>query len=145
MHFLHPLQFRYTLGDLKRVLLLGLCDGQAYQQAIRLLDFGRDSDRVNTHLLGRFDYRWYLDAWLQLLAIGNSTGVAVTDSIETLLRDSRSRERERYRRRAATAGPRMQLATVLLIVPAAIVKVPVPRAPFALRFKMPAVSVVLPE
>src|SRR6188768_2036706 len=66
MHFLHPLQFRYTLGDLKRVLLLGLCDGQAYQQAIRLLDFGRDSDRVNTHLLGRFDYRWYLDAWLQL-------------------------------------------------------------------------------
>lgn len=58
-----------------------------------------------------------LDAWSQILASSDRLGSSVADQLETILRDVRASERERQRTKAATAGPRIQLATVLLIVP----------------------------
>lgn len=59
-----------------------------------------------------------LEAWAFALADGSRFGAPATDVLETLLRDARSHQRERFRQRAATAAPRIQLATVLLVVPA---------------------------
>lgn len=59
-----------------------------------------------------------LDAWVHALTRDARHGAAATDTLERLLADVRTRQREQLRARAATAGPRMQLATVLLVVPA---------------------------
>ena len=59
-----------------------------------------------------------LDAWLQSLTSGARQGAPATHVLETLLRDARSSEREFIRSRAATIGPRIQLAVVAFIVPA---------------------------
>lgn len=58
-----------------------------------------------------------LDAWAHAITTGGRFGTPVSETLQTLLRDARSQERERFRARAATMGPRIQLATVLLIVP----------------------------
>ena len=58
-----------------------------------------------------------LEAWVFALMDGARYGVPATDTLESLLRDARSAQRERFRQRAATAGPRIQLAVVLLVVP----------------------------
>lgn len=59
-----------------------------------------------------------LEAWATALTDGSRYGAPASDTLETLLRDARAAQRERFRQRAATAGPRIQLATVLLVVPA---------------------------
>jgi Flp pilus assembly protein TadB len=59
-----------------------------------------------------------LDAWLHALTSGARHGAPAGHVLDTLLRDARSAEREAFRARAATMGPRIQLAIVLLIVPA---------------------------
>jgi len=59
-----------------------------------------------------------LEAWLQSLTSGARQGAPATQILETLLRDARASEREFIRSRAATIGPRIQLAVVAFVVPA---------------------------
>lgn len=59
-----------------------------------------------------------LDTWLGSLSSGERFGSPVSEALGALLRDARSAEREHFRRQAATAAPRIQLATVALVVPA---------------------------
>lgn len=58
-----------------------------------------------------------LEVWVYALTNTAQHGQPLSQVLETLLVDARDAERERARTRAATTGPRMQLATVLLIVP----------------------------
>lgn len=58
-----------------------------------------------------------VDGWLHAVCTSAELGVPANDVLEQLLRDARAARRERLRSRAQTAGPRMQLALVLLVVP----------------------------
>lgn len=58
-----------------------------------------------------------LGAWMHALRTGAELGAPAAAVLETVLRDVRSHQRERIRQAAATAGPRIQLATVLFVVP----------------------------
>lgn len=59
-----------------------------------------------------------LAGWLQVLTDAHQHGGGAVAPLELLLRDARARRRELLRAAAATAGPRLQLVTVLLVVPA---------------------------
>jgi Flp pilus assembly protein TadB len=58
-----------------------------------------------------------LEAWAYAMTDGTRHGAPISETLESLLRDVRTADREEFRARAATAGPRIQLAVVLLIVP----------------------------
>jgi Flp pilus assembly protein TadB len=58
-----------------------------------------------------------LDGWLHATCTSAELGAPAIDVLEQLLRDARSARREQLRSVAQTAGPRMQLALVLLVVP----------------------------
>jgi Flp pilus assembly protein TadB len=61
-----------------------------------------------------------LDSWAFALTAGDRLGAPAITVLETLLVDARSTLREEFRQRAATSGPRMQLITVLIIVPSVL-------------------------
>lgn len=61
-----------------------------------------------------------LDSWAFALTAGDRLGAPALNVLETLLIDARSTLREQFRQRAATSGPRMQLITVLIIVPSVL-------------------------
>lgn len=61
-----------------------------------------------------------LDSWAFALTTGDRLGAPALNVLETLLIDARSTLREQFRQRAATSGPRMQLITVLIIVPSVL-------------------------
>jgi Flp pilus assembly protein TadB len=58
-----------------------------------------------------------LDGWLHATCTSAELGAPAIDVLEQLLRDARAARREQLRTVAQTAGPRMQLALVLLVVP----------------------------
>lgn len=58
-----------------------------------------------------------LDGWLHAICTSAELGAPASAVLEQLLRDARAGRRERLRTAAQTAGPRMQLALVLLVVP----------------------------
>jgi len=58
-----------------------------------------------------------LEGWLHAICVSAELGAPAIDVLEQLLRDARAERRERLRSVAQTAGPRMQLALVFLVVP----------------------------
>ncbi|MCW2928903.1 MAG: Type secretion system domain protein [Thermoleophilia bacterium] len=58
-----------------------------------------------------------LDGWLHAICAAAELGAPTGDVLAQLLRDARAARREQLRSIAQTAGPRMQLALVLLVVP----------------------------
>ncbi|MCZ4497367.1 MAG: type secretion system protein [Thermoleophilia bacterium] len=58
-----------------------------------------------------------LDGWLHAVCTSAELGTPAISVLEGLLRDARVLRREQLRAAAQTAGPRMQLALVLLVVP----------------------------
>lgn len=58
-----------------------------------------------------------LDGWLHAICASAELGAPAIDVLEQHLRDARAERRDAFRSVAQTAGPRMQLALVLLVVP----------------------------
>lgn len=58
-----------------------------------------------------------LRLWCSTMIDSDRRGVSCQNFLETMLRDARTSRREQFRARAAVAGPRIQLLTVMFVVP----------------------------